>query len=119
MKNTSQAEFDFTSLLHTYFSVTNINSLSVTGLGGSAGFDQLTSSPVVAPNAIRFNENVDTIYREAENMIKIESDGGCVQLERKNMTGRLMVRTTTLLNNMLRRCRVEPVAEKGRGNVGF
>ena len=94
-KNTSQAEFDFTSLLHTYFKVDNINSLAVTGLGGTSGFDQLTSSSVVAPDAIRFSENVDTIYREAENMIKIESDGGCVQLERKNMPGRLMVQSAT------------------------
>ena len=37
---------------------------------------------------ISFSENVDTIYRQAENMIKIESDGGAVQLDRKNLPGK-------------------------------
>ena len=41
----------------------------------------------MAPDVISFSENVDTIYRQAENMIKIESDGGAIQLDRKNLPG--------------------------------
>ena len=66
----------------------NISSLEVRGLSGTNGFDQLTSSNVVAPDAIRFTQNVDSIYRQAENAIKIESDGGCIELERKNLPGK-------------------------------
>ena len=88
VKNTGNSEFDFTSLLHTYFAVENINSLKVSGLAGTGGFDQLKASECVAPDVISFSENVDTIYRQAENMIKIESDGGAVQLDRKNLPGK-------------------------------
>ena len=98
VKNTDDKPFDFTSLLHTYFSVDNISSLEVRGLSGTNGFDQLTSSNVVAPDAIKFTQNVDSIYRQAENAIKIESDGGCVELERKNLPGKSIIALKSIIN---------------------
>ena len=90
MKNTDDKDFDFTALLHTYFMVKNIESLSITGLEHVTGHDQLTNSSCSGPEKITIGQNVDSIFKHTDKEINIVSDLGKVTLYRKDLPGRLL-----------------------------
>ena len=51
------------------------------------GFDQLTSSNITGPERQTFNQNVDTIYKDAGRSIEIKSESGIIKVERKDLPG--------------------------------
>jgi D-hexose-6-phosphate mutarotase len=74
--NRSADEFEFENCLHTYFSVGDINAVSVLGLKGVAYLDQLKGfARCKEPDeAIRITSEVDRIYLDTTHMVEIRDE---------------------------------------------
>ena len=61
-ENLSGEEFSYSCALHTYFNVSDISNVRVTGLEGDPCFDSLKQSMTVENGAIAFTEEYDRIF---------------------------------------------------------
>lgn len=73
VQNTGSDAMKFTAALHTYFSVTDIDQVSITGLHGLSYLDNLQSQKELreAEEAVVFGREVDRVYKQAPDSIKI------------------------------------------------
>jgi len=74
--NKSADEFEFENCLHTYFSVGDINAVSISGLKGVGYLDQLSgfARRTEADQAIRFSSEVDRIYLDTPHTVEIRDE---------------------------------------------
>jgi len=74
--NKSAHKFAFENCLHTYFTVGDINAVSVTGLKGVDYLDSLESRlrKTETPDAIRFTGEVDRIYVNTPHTVEIRDE---------------------------------------------
>ena len=74
-KNNGQRAFNITQAMHTYFSVNNIDEVSISGLDGAAYLDKAKSNAgeenKMQVGDIVFNGEVDRIYLDAPNALQI------------------------------------------------
>jgi len=71
--NTAAEPLSFEECLHTYFTVGDINDISVTGLKGMAFLDKVggTFHKVEADDAIRFSAETDRVYLDTTGAVEI------------------------------------------------
>jgi len=74
--NKSNREFEFENCLHTYFSVGDINRVSIAGLKGVAYLDQLSgfARRRELDEVIRVSSEVDRIYLDTSQMVEIRDE---------------------------------------------
>jgi len=80
-------KFEFTAALHTYFSISNIHTTSVSPAKGLWYFDKTTNQRVQQEeNLITFKKETDNMFYAAPNQLLIEdtSNGYKVKLEKEN-----------------------------------
>jgi len=77
--------FDFTSALHTYFTVSSIHETTVSNLQNISYFDKITQTNQIQSNpAYSFHSETDKIFSKAPENITIKSPEKSVQLFRRN-----------------------------------
>lgn len=88
ISNTGSEPFDFTTLLHTYFRVSDINECSVTGFKACTYNDKVAKEDGKLENReeIRINANVDSVYIGAgKEGHLIKSSGRAISVEKQNL----------------------------------
>ncbi|KAJ2611833.1 hypothetical protein H4S08_002973 [Coemansia sp. RSA 1365] len=85
-ENTDTREFSFTSLMHTYFRVSDISSTVVTGLEGSTYANKITGASNVAENRenVTIARNEDRVYNNVRDIVTIKCGEEQVSLRRFN-----------------------------------
>ena len=74
--NKDSAPFTCTCALHSYFNVSDISKISITGVENASYIDQLTDGPLkVQTGPITFEGETDNIYVDTEAMCVIEDPG--------------------------------------------
>ncbi len=75
--NTGRDEFVYTCALHSYFAVSDIRNVRVTGLEGIGYLDKVTGDPqkIVEDEPITFTEETDRTYLDAETTCEIIDPG--------------------------------------------
>lgn len=74
--NLADQDFHFENCLHTYFQISAIDAISITGLSGSRYFDQLNHATVVESSpSIGFTAEVDRVYFDTTAVVEIEDPG--------------------------------------------
>jgi D-hexose-6-phosphate mutarotase len=76
VENNSTAELVFEECLHTYFSVANIQEVSVVGLNGKTYLDKVGGvfEKRETADAIRFDSEVDRVYLNAPDAVEIRDE---------------------------------------------
>ncbi|ELU11889.1 hypothetical protein CAPTEDRAFT_152132 [Capitella teleta] len=86
--NKSSESFDFTCLLHTYFRVDDINTVSVSGLKGLKYADKVRDGNLFSEDreVVTIRENVDRVYIATENthLISNTLDGKTLTISKSN-----------------------------------
>ncbi len=74
--NNGNRESDFETCLHTYFQISGIDAISITGLSKCGFFDKLTDTNMVetAPE-LRINSEVDRVYYNTASTVEILDPG--------------------------------------------
>ena len=76
VKNTGATSFEYTGALHSYFNVSEIRDISITGLEGTHFINQLApGTNQVQQGPIRFNSETDNIYLDTPHTCKIMDPG--------------------------------------------
>jgi len=87
--NTGKEEFDFQLALHTYYSVSDIQNISVTGLKDSVYIDKVKDGAKDKENrqAATFSEEVDRVYTDVKDNVDIfdKERERTLHLERNNL----------------------------------
>lgn len=84
--NTGTDAFDFTTLLHTYLKVTNINQCTITGFNGHTYTDKISKEEgkTESREEIKISENVDRVYAGTESHV-VTSPGRQIRVEKCNL----------------------------------
>lgn len=70
--NLDHQKFNYTQALHTYFNISHIENISISGLEGKPFLDTLTNKKQVQDSEIRFNSEVDSVYQEVDKQIVLK-----------------------------------------------
>jgi len=81
--NTDTKAFEFTSALHSYFNVSDITNVSVEGLDGSNYIDSLTDKTYIQKGSLSISEEVDRVYFDSSNSIKLHDKSNTIHLKQK------------------------------------
>ena len=77
-KNCDISAFTITQALHTYFNISNISDVYVSGLENKPYFDSLKQKSFMQEGRISFNKEVDRVYQDVNNPISlIDIDRTC------------------------------------------
>jgi glucose-6-phosphate 1-epimerase len=82
VENQDEKPFDFTTLLHTYYMVSDIKNTTILGLTGLEYLDKPTNSARLTQDAekIQFTGEVDRVYENGGSREIIIDDGGSCDL---------------------------------------
>lgn len=76
VRNTGRLVANFESCLHTYFQVSSIDAISITGLEGARFFDKVANTTSVeGPTPLRIGEEVDRVYPGTTETVEILDPG--------------------------------------------
>jgi len=75
ISNTGNQAMEFTGALHSYFNISDIAKVSVTGLDGVRCFDSLIKKEVVQQGAITFTGEFNRVYLDSEEECVINDPG--------------------------------------------
>ena len=78
--NTDTKPFKITQALHTYFCVSDIENIAISGLEGKPYLDALTSKKHTQEGVIEFDSEVDRVYQKVENEIKLKDTNKVVSI---------------------------------------
>lgn len=70
-KNCDTEAFRITQALHTYFNISNISDVYVSGLENKPYFDSLKQKSYLQSGDIRFNQEIDRVYQDVNNPISL------------------------------------------------
>lgn len=74
--NSGENESSFENCLHTYFQISSIDAISITGLTGTRYMDKVTGKPCVETSTnIRIEGEVDRVYSDTPATTEIEDPG--------------------------------------------
>ncbi len=79
--NVDDVSWSVSQALHTYFSVDDIERVSIEGLEGCRYLDQLTGETALQKGVVRFSEEVDRIYEGRVSPLRLLDGKGCVTIE--------------------------------------
>jgi len=79
--NMDEEAFEITQALHTYFEVSNIEDVIITGLEERPYFDALTQEKMQQKGVIRFNKEVDRVYQDANKKIVLKDASHSVEIK--------------------------------------
>jgi len=82
--NKDTKEFLITEAFHTYFAVSNIEDVKIFGLEGKSYLDSLSGKDEVQKGIITIDKEVDRIYKESSNEIRLEDANQEILIKRKN-----------------------------------
>lgn len=85
-KNFDTRPFKITSALHTYFSVSHINNVSVQGLDKTEYWDSLTDENKIQHGDIHISEEVDRVYQKVTNGLTLLDHNRTVNIATKGST---------------------------------
>lgn len=72
VRNTGHSDFSFENCLHTYFQISDIHRIEITGLQGTRYLDQLLATEFTETgNSIRFIGETDRIYQNTDAAVEI------------------------------------------------
>ncbi|KAJ2602615.1 hypothetical protein GGF40_000575 [Coemansia sp. RSA 1286] len=84
-ENTDTKEFDFTSLMHTYFRVPDIAHTTVTGLESTTYIDKIKSvTAQESRTEIAVDANEDRVYEDVPGIVGVRCGGETVSIRRFN-----------------------------------
>lgn len=69
--NMDEVPFEITQAFHTYFNISNISNITIVGLNDKPYFDALSDEQCKQNGDITFNQEVDRVYQEVNNEIKL------------------------------------------------
>jgi glucose-6-phosphate 1-epimerase len=76
VKNTSASDVSFETCLHTYFQISAIDDVSITGLAGTSYLDKVAGSTATEGSApIRVASEVDSVYLDTPGTVEIQDPG--------------------------------------------
>ncbi len=101
--NKGEKPFDYTEALHSYFAISNINRVRVSGLGGSDYLDSLDERKRKRQEdeTIRLDRECDRIYINTEDAVAIEDEGW----ERRIVIKKAGSRSTVVWNPWIAKAR--------------
>ncbi|MCD6173474.1 MAG: D-hexose-6-phosphate mutarotase [Sulfurimonas sp.] len=70
--NLDTKTFKFTQALHTYFNISEISNISISGLENKPFLETLTNSNQVQNGEVLFNSEVDSVYQEVDSEIVLK-----------------------------------------------
>ncbi|MCD4668357.1 MAG: D-hexose-6-phosphate mutarotase [Sulfurimonas sp.] len=70
--NLDQKTFIFTQALHTYFNISDISNISISGLENKPFLETLSSTNQIQNGEITFNSEVDSVYQEVDDEIVLK-----------------------------------------------
>jgi len=85
--NIGEEEFDFTTLLHTYFKLNDISTCKLTGFAGCHFLDKVVNSnedEIETRKEIEIDRNVDNIYKDTKSHSVITEDSK-ITLQKNNL----------------------------------
>ncbi len=80
-KNCDKKPFTITSALHSYFAVSDINTVSVKGLENITYFDLLTQKSIVQKGYVQIDGEVDRIYHKVHYPLTIQDQERTIAVE--------------------------------------
>jgi glucose-6-phosphate 1-epimerase len=83
VNNIDTKPFEITTALHTYFNVSDISNVSVEGLDGSYYDDSLRCERKFQEGILTIEEEVDRVYFNASNTVKLYDNMNSILLEQK------------------------------------
>ncbi len=83
-KNLDSRAFKITQALHTYFAVSNISEISITGLENKPYFDQRDAAHKIQKSALTIDAEVDRIYQNTDNTITIHDSNKTTSITNLN-----------------------------------
>ena len=76
VRNTSETDYSFESCLHTYFSISAIKAIAITGLADTTYHDKVTGATRVESSApLHIASEVDRIYQDTTAAVEIHDPG--------------------------------------------
>lgn len=81
---TCSGEFEATSALHTYFGISDIAAITVTGLGQTYHEKLSTANEPKVIGQMTFNQEVDRIYKEPESITLIKDNNRTIKITHHN-----------------------------------
>jgi glucose-6-phosphate 1-epimerase len=75
IENTDDKELAFSAALHSYFNISDISAISISGLDGRAFIDTLDDTRHVQEGDIRFAAETDLVYPDTEDTCIIDDPG--------------------------------------------
>ncbi len=76
VKNNSERDAVFETCLHTYFQISGIDAISITGLAGARYLDKVANGEATeTSDAIRITSEVDRVYLDTTAAVEIEDPG--------------------------------------------
>ena len=81
--NLDTKTFTFTQALHTYFNISDISSVSISGLENKPFLETLTHSNKVQDGEITFNLEVDSVYQEVDKEIVLKDKNRAIKINNK------------------------------------
>jgi len=83
IKNCDSKPFTFTTALHSYFNVSNISDVVVSGLNGAEFEDSLTNEVLLQEGDLSIGQEVDRVYFGASSNIKVQEAERSFHLRQK------------------------------------
>jgi len=82
--NLDTQKFKFTQALHTYFNISDISNISISGLEDKLFLDTLSDEKKLQNDEITFNSEVDSVYQEVDKEIVLKDKNRYIKI---NNTG--------------------------------
>ncbi len=83
-QNIDTKSFKITQALHSYFSVSNIDDVSISGLENTPYFDALTQEESLQDGTITFNAETDRIYENVSWPLRLEDSTRFISIDAQN-----------------------------------
>jgi len=81
--NLDTKTFKFTQALHTYFNISNIKNISISGLENKPFLETLTNSNQIQDGEISFNSEVDSVYQEVDTEVVLKDKNRDIKINNK------------------------------------
>jgi glucose-6-phosphate 1-epimerase len=78
--NLDTQTFKFTQALHTYFNISDISNISISGLENKPFLDTLNNTKQIQRGEILFNSEVDSVYQEVDKEISLKDKNRVVKI---------------------------------------